>query len=184
MNICQKLYLTRFSFPWQDRAIYRFVEKAKPTRIVEIGIQSGRRTENLLRLAGSQVCYPDYIEYCCVDPFEDRCEADGPGLSFRKAYKKNNRHGIQLRCFSFHEGYSMIRVAKYMQSPDLLIIAMPDTHWISEQLHLFSSFLSESTAIFVGSRPDSEHVYTFEQWYRTAFLSNYADRFPQQKKAA
>ena len=184
MNICQKLHLTRFSTPWQDRAIYRFVEKAKPTRIVEIGIQSGQRTENLLRLAGTHVFYPDYIEHCCVDPFEDRCEADGPGLSLKRAYKRINRPGIQLRCFSFHEGYSMIRVAKYMPYPDLLVIAMPDTRWISDQLHIFSSFLSESTAIFVGSRFDSEHAYTFEQWDRTAFLRNHAVCFTQRRKAA
>lgn len=176
MNFFQQLYLTHFSTPWQHRKLYRYVLLHKPKRIVELGIQRAKRTEIMLHLAISNCLMPSEVEYCCVDPFENRTIEDGPGISFRKAYRKLSKFRTQLRCFAFSEDFGVIQIAKYVRSADLLVVASPKSEWICEQIHVFSSFLSQSTGIFVGNRESPNQPYFFDQYDQESFIEKFANR--------
>lgn len=173
MNFLHNLYLSYLSQPAQNRCLYKYVLSERPRRIVELGIQRGDRTEQLIKLAVSQVEMPEMIEYCCSDPFENRSPEDGPGISLRRAFKKLNGTGADFRSFAMEPDVGIYQIAKLIKKVDMLIIATPNHDWIFERMGVFAPMLHDSSGIFLGFRENLEAPYHFERIDRVTFMQRF-----------
>lgn len=167
MNFIRSLYLTYFSAPAENRALYQAVCRLKPTRIVELGMQRGLRTLNMLELA-KQFHPAKDIEYFCVDPFESRIVEDGPGLSLRKAHKLLTQCEVRAKPIPDRPESSLPFLTGQVSDADLLVVATPSLNWIFEQRSALADLLKPSGMAYLGeSQPDGSpfelHAYTAVQ---------------------
>ena len=81
------LWMTRFSRPAGERAIWRHVLRSPPSRILEVGMGTLGRTERLLHLArGLSGTQP--VQLVGIDRFESRTASDPPGVTLKEAHKR------------------------------------------------------------------------------------------------
>ncbi len=95
----QYWYWSYWAKPVADRALFRVVEKLRPQRIVELGLDTPQRTTRLIQ-NGSAVCARSDSIYG-IDPFESRETKDG--LPLKSAYRLLNDLGSS-RSFSGRSG--------------------------------------------------------------------------------
>lgn len=155
MKFFHALYLSYFSQPVENRALFQHVHRWKPRKILEIGIQRATRTVNLLDLASCHQKAED-IEYYCIDPFEGRSVFDGPGLSLRKAYKLLTPFKTQLRIIPGlpEECLRQIGTGGDFQ---LLVLATPELDWLKSHGAILADLLASKGVAFVGqSTPDGK----------------------------
>ena len=167
MNIIRSLYLSYFSSPPENRALYQAICRWKPARIVEFGIQRGVRTANMLELV-RQFHEVEKIEYFCVDPFESRVVEDGPGLSLRKAHKLFVQSGVRVKPVPGRPEDGLRSLTKQISDVDLLIIATPSPNWIEMQKPALAELLKPKAQVFIGTStldgsPFELHAYTLQQ---------------------
>lgn len=167
MNILRSIYLAYFSTPTENRALYQAIGRLKPTRIVELGIQRGVRTMNVLELA-RQFHEAKDIEYFCVDPFESRIVEDGPGLSLRKTHKFLTQSGVRAKPIPDRPENALGTLANLTGEVDLLVVATPSLDWVTPQKNSLADLLKSTGMAYLGiSRPDGSPFellpYTVEQ---------------------
>lgn len=154
MNIIRSIYLTYFSLPTENRALYQAVTRRKPRRIVEFGLQRGERTLNMLELARHYRRVQD-IEYVCIDPFESRTIEDGPGLSIRKAYKLLTQCGVRARLIPEQPENALPLLADLAGSVDIMVVATPSLDWIRDRKTEVAGLLEPNGLVCLGtSSPD------------------------------
>ena len=89
----QALKLSRFSTPVHERSLYRTVKTENIRRIVEIGIGTGQRAQNLLSLA-LRIAPADDIRYAGIDMFE---AGEGSGIPLKEFHAQLKSTGVNVR---------------------------------------------------------------------------------------
>lgn len=163
MNFFQRLHLTRFSAPVDERAIYRHILQTCPITLVECGIQRGERMLNMLRLVeyrrrslrdSNSLETEDFL-YVCTDPFEGRTEIDGPGLSLRKAHKLLSRFNLKHRCLPGPGEMGIAQISRSVKDIDLAVLATPNYDWLASKGALLAAAMKDDATLFL-KRPESE----------------------------
>jgi hypothetical protein len=106
------------------------------------------------------------VHYCCIDPFEARTVADGPGLSLRKTHRLINQFGIQTRLVPLPPANAVkqLHLNRQIAKVDLVVIATPDTQWLAGCVTSLNALIHESAGIFYGiPMPNDGGVFAFEK---------------------
>ena len=166
MKFFQSFYLTHFSKPASNRAIYRYIQSEHPRKILEIGIQRAERTLNMIQMLLKYCGEKSDAHYCCIDPFEARTTTDGPGLSLRKTHRLVNKFGIQTRLIPLPPANAIrqLHLNRQIEKVDLAVIAMPDMKWLPGCVSSLCELIHESASIFFGVPGlNVEEGFTFEK---------------------
>ncbi len=114
------LYLSYFSKPAQDRAIYRAIDQLRPTKVMELGVGGGQRALRMISLVSK--LRPDQPpEYIGIDEFEGR--AQGGGLSLREAYKLLRPSGARIVLLPGKPYEALAPRANELKGIELVIVA-------------------------------------------------------------
>lgn len=122
IEFCQKTYLLNFSKPAENRPICRAVWNQRPTRIVELGIGTGQRTLQMLRLA-TQRSPGAIIHYTGIDLFEARTEEQGPGMRLKDAHRTLHILNVQVQLVPGDPFSTLSRLANTLPGVDLIVIS-------------------------------------------------------------
>jgi hypothetical protein len=122
IKFCHKLYLLHFSKPIENRPICRTVVKQKPTRIVELGLGTGQRTQKMLRLA-TRFSPKANIHYTGIDLFEARTGKDGPGMRLKDAHRSLQMSGVKIQLVPGDAFSALARTANSLPATDLIVIS-------------------------------------------------------------
>jgi hypothetical protein len=116
------LYLSCFSKPAIDRAVYRIIRKQRVRRIVELGIGTARRAARMIEVAGLQFP-PSGVHYTGVDLFEARGPSDGPGTTLKAAHRLLARTGARVQLLPGDPLSALSRAANSLGGSQLVIIS-------------------------------------------------------------
>lgn len=168
-------HLSYLSNPSSDRIIYKSILQKKSHYILELGIGDGKRA---LRMIDAAARFTDRsnIQYIGMDSFEDRSEADGPGLPFIDAHRLLGRSGAKIKLFPGDPLRSLTRSANDLGQVDVLIISPQfDTERLNKVWYFVPRLLHAQTQIFVeqkqsGGKHSIQVVSTreIEQWANKA----------------
>ena len=164
MTFFHSFYLTHFSKPADHRAIYRHIQSEHPRRVLEIGIQRAERTLIMLQMLIKYHGKASDVHYCGIDPFESRTPTDGPGLSLRKAHRLISRFGVTSRLIPATPSCAVrqLHLDRLIEKVDLVIIATPNSSWLSGSISALGELIHESAGIFLGTPiPESNMMYEF-----------------------
>lgn|GEM_PF-2314836 len=152
MNFIKSFYVTHFSKPACDRVIFKCIQTEHPRKILEIGIQRGTRTANLLQMVLRYCGEPSEVSYTAIDPFEGRSSEDGPGLSLRKAHRLISQFGVKSRLDPQPPEIAVKQffLNRLIEKVDLAIITTPRFEWFTTCATHLSELIHESAGIFVG----------------------------------
>jgi len=152
MKFFQSFYLTHFSKPVCHRAIYRHIQSEHPHKVLEIGIQRAERTLNMIQMLLKYCGEKSDVHYCCIDPFDARAAADGPGLSLRKTHRLIQQFGIQTRLVPLPptNAVRQLHLNRQIEKVDLVVLATPDVKWLPDCMASLSELIHESAGIFFG----------------------------------
>jgi hypothetical protein len=144
------LFLACFSQPAADRPIYRAIRRAKVRSILEIGIDSPRRTERMIRLAAAG---GETVRYAAIDQFESRLEPDGDILSLKQAHRLLRRYPVRARLLPGEPATVLTRNANQLGTFDLALIWLPDACGDSARAWFYIPRLLHGTSrVFIGRR--------------------------------
>ena len=121
-RLLRYLYLARFSQPSADRTLYRAIWRQPPTRIVELGIGSARRSLRMIELAKRLRPETETIHYAGIDLFEARPE-DAAGLTLKRAHRLLGGTNAKVRLVPGDPAMALKRTANVLLQTDLLVIA-------------------------------------------------------------
>ena len=189
MNFFHSFYLTHFSKPAGHRAIYRHIQKEHPRKVLEIGIQRAERTLIMLQMMLQYRGDKSDLLYCCIDPFESRTPNDGPGLSLRKAHRLISRFGVTSRLIPATPACAVrqLHLDRLIEKVDLVIIATPNTSWLSGGISALRELIHESAGIFFGKPiPESNMMYEFAKidFSELEFIATNDGRLPGRIRRA
>ncbi len=120
-SLFEYTYLAYLSKPAADRVLYRAIKKHQPRSIVEIGVGTGARSLNLLKLA-SQYHAASELSYAGIDLFEAR-ENPATGTTLKQAHATLNATGAKVRLTPGEPFMGLARRANSLTNTDLLIIS-------------------------------------------------------------
>jgi len=165
MKFFQSFYLTHFSKPVSHRVIYRHIQSDHPRKVLEIGIQRAERTLNMIQMLLKYCGEKSDVHYCCIDPFEARTTADGPGLSLRKTHRLIQQFGIQTRLVpqSPANAVRQLHLNRQIEKVDLVVIAAPDTKWLPGCVTSLRELIHETAGIFLGIPMSNDGGFVFEK---------------------
>ena len=152
MKFFQSFFLTHFSKPVSHRAIYRHIQSEHPRKVLEIGIQRAERTLNMIQMLLKYCGEKSDVHYCCIDPFEARTVADGPGLSLRKTHRLIHQFGIQTRLVPLPPANAVrqLHLNRQIEKVDLVVLATPDMKWLPDCVTSLRELIHETAGIFFG----------------------------------
>ncbi len=85
-----------------------------------------------------------------MDPFEDRSEADAPGLTLKAAHQLLRRDGVRVQLVPGNPADSLLRVANSLGKVDLLILpAMLESASFARTWFFVPRMLHEQSLVFV-----------------------------------
>jgi hypothetical protein len=154
LNSAKIFYLCHLAKPATDRAIYRLLQQGSVRKIVELGIGTAERALQMLEIAASQAPIAE-MQYIGMDLFEARSETDGPGLSFKEAYRTLQATGAKIRLMPGDPLNTMMRSANAIGTIDLLIVSagidmsQARAWWFAQRL------LHDQTQVCVEQRSQS-----------------------------
>lgn len=116
------LYLTHFSKPIADRAIYRAIGRLRPKLILEIGVGSGSRA---LRMIGQlQLLDPTLeLRYVGIDQFEARPKTEATHLTLKEAHSLLRATPAKVQVVPGDPLSALSRVANSLKDVDLVIVS-------------------------------------------------------------
>ncbi len=157
MSILRRIrlaYFCYFSKPQSDRPLYRAIWRRRARKIVELGIGNGRRALRMLDVA--KLASPgDKVDYWGFDPFEDRSEADGPGLTLKAAHQLLRRNGVRVRLLPGDPADSLVRAANSLGKIDLLILpAALEVPAFARMWFFVPRMLDERSLVFVERKSE------------------------------
>jgi hypothetical protein len=122
-SLLQSLYLRHFSSPRHHRALFQFIHKVNPRRILQIGIQDGRLADRVLSLLlvkkGAEP-----IKFTGIDLFESRPQGE-PGLSLKEAHTQFRGDGVETRLLPGNPVQVLTRFANELRGTDIVLISAP-----------------------------------------------------------
>ena len=114
-------YLTWFSKPADDRALYRTVKRHRPERILLVGLGDGQRALQLIGLA--QRCAGRVqIEVTGVDLFEGRSSDAASRLTLKDAHRKLRDTGAHVKLVPGDPYSALSRTANSLPNVDLMLV--------------------------------------------------------------
>ena len=115
-------YLTHFSKPSHDRALYRAIHDRQVHSILELGVGIGCRALRMIQAA--QRRFPgSQVRYAGVDQFEARGPEDGPGMPLKSAYQTLRATRASIRLLPGDPLAAISRAANSMAKVDLLVVS-------------------------------------------------------------
>jgi len=172
------LYLTYFSKPAQDRAVYRAIDQIRPTRIMELGVGSAQRTLRMIGLAAK--LRPDQqIEYVGIDEFEMRTH--GGGLPLREAFKLLRPSGARLVLLPGTPCEALSPRANELKGVELVVVsADQDQASLARAWYYLPRTLGPSALVLTESSKAGEEMRTMAP----GELDRLARQRQQQRRAA
>lgn len=120
-SLARCFYLSWLSQPRSERLVYRYASRLRVSSIVEIGIGSLHRTENLIELAARHAS-DGRVRYTGLDPFETR----PPGLdrlSLIESHRRLKPTGAALKLVPGEVAAALARTANGLADIDLVLIS-------------------------------------------------------------
>lgn len=116
------LYLAYFSKPTGDRLLFRTLERLRPRKILELGIDDGARAGRLISV--SQRYAPgDELRYVAVDLFEARPATAPHRLSLKQAHSLLKATGARVQLVPGDPYSALSRIANSIRENDLVLIS-------------------------------------------------------------
>ncbi len=115
------LYLSYFSKPASDRALYRLLRKKRPRKVLEIGISTMDRTLRMLAFA-QKLVEGEPIRYAAIDLFEARGPSE-PKLSLKDCHRQLKMTDAQSQLIPGEPAGALARVANALPDVDLVLIS-------------------------------------------------------------
>jgi len=115
------LYLSYFSKPVSDRALYRILRRKRPRKVLEIGITNTDRTLRMLDFA-QRLIEGEAIRYAAIDLFEAR-DASAPKLSLKECHRLLKTIRAQAQLIPGEPAGALARVANSLPDVDLVLIS-------------------------------------------------------------
>lgn len=115
------LYLSYFSKPASDRALYRVLKQKRPRKVVEIGIGATDRTLRMLDFA-QRLLEGEAIRYAAIDLFEAR-DATAEKLSLKDCHRLLKTTQAQSQLIPGDPAGALARVANSLLDVDLVLIS-------------------------------------------------------------
>jgi len=115
-------YLSYFSHPKGDRALYREIRRRPVQKILELGLGIGRRAVRMIEVASRYVPL-EGIDYAGIDPFEARTASDGPGVTLKMAHRLLRSTGARIRLVPGEPFVGLANVANELSNVDLVVIS-------------------------------------------------------------
>jgi hypothetical protein len=152
-------YSCHLSKPQCNRPVCQAIRRCHARKIVEIGVATGQRAMQMIEIAKLASPGQD-IHYVGVDRFEDRTEADGPGLTFKQAHQVLRSDGVRVQLMPGNPSDVLARIANSLGKIDLLIVpAELDSPSFARSWFFVPRMLHEDTLVFVERlRDDGEKV--------------------------
>ncbi|NBW87972.1 MAG: hypothetical protein EBR23_14390, partial [Planctomycetia bacterium] len=150
MGLLRSLWLTRFSQPAGERAMYRHVLRTPPARILELGMGMLVRTERLLQAVGSSRAVAD-LHYVGLDRFEARMPTDPPGVSLKQAHQR--LHSLaRVQLVPGNIDSSLSRLCNHLGVFDMVLIsAANDERHLARCWFFLQRLTTSTTTVFVES---------------------------------
>ncbi|MCC7083625.1 MAG: hypothetical protein IT427_01305 [Pirellulales bacterium] len=115
------LWLTWFSQPAGNRALYRCIQKQRPRRIMELGLGNLTRAERMISLAVRHSPVGE-IQYIGIDLFDARPQGL-PGLPLKDAHKLLRATGVRVNLIPGSPLEALSRTANSLRDIDLVVIS-------------------------------------------------------------
>lgn len=147
LGFVRRLWLTRLSQPAAERVLYRHVLKARPRRILEIGLGLLVRTERLLAAASRG----EPVHYVGLDRFEGRSPSDPPGVSLKTAHQRLHALG-RVQLVPGNADTALARLGNHLGTFDLVIVsADADERHLERAWFFVQRITTPATTVFVES---------------------------------
>lgn len=124
-SFLRRLYLTQFSKPASDRAIFQAICQIAPRAMMEIGIGSGERALRMIELAG-RIAANEPITYVGIDLFESAPREKGAGLSLKQAHRLLKGSPARVQLIPGEPRVALVRSANGLKNIDLVVVS--ETH--------------------------------------------------------
>lgn len=162
-------FLSVFSRPAHERAIYRMIRQLQATTIVEIGVQDGVGSERIIA-AALRFSPADDIRYTGIDLFEAR-PPQSPGLKLKDAHRTLKQRGVHVHLIPGDPFSALARSANTLTGTDLIIIRgdqdpealQRSWFYVPRMLHQRSVVLRESHSANAVQFETVSHA-SIEQW--------------------
>jgi len=121
MGILSRIFLCYFSQPKAERQLYRAAAGTRASRIVEIGLGTGRRARRVIEISR---CYhpAEQIHYTGIDWFEARPESQ-PTLRLKQAFQMLRPVARTLQLIPGDPRSALARAANGLVGSDLIVIS-------------------------------------------------------------
>ncbi len=169
-------FLSRFSQPAADRAVYRLIRQHGLRSFVEVGIGTGLRTARMIRVA-QQASPETMICYTGIDLFE----MEPGGMKLKDAYRTLKATGSRVRLIPGQVASALAAKANDLAGTDLVLISAAQaleptsTAWfyLPRMLHAHSHVLveeaqGEKTAFRALSRQEIDRLASQHNTYQRA----------------
>ena len=153
LNFIKQCYFSYLSRPVGERPLYRAAARLRARRIVQIGLEMGRRSRRLLQIALWH--HPtEQIRFTGIDLFEAR-PGDVPGMTLKQAHCVLGVTGVRVRLVPGDPLTALSRIANSLTGTDLVVVSAdqdsqalrPAWLYIPRMLHPGSQvFVEESSA--------------------------------------
>ena len=153
IKLLKHLHLAYLSKPAGERPVYRALRKLRPTRIVELGVGVGDRTERVLRMATDLV--DSNIQYTGVDLFEGRTDQD-TGMSLKDAHRRFSSSQVKIRLAPGDVLSVVTRMANMLTNTDLLLISQDHESQLLEAAWYYMPRMLHETSIVLRELGDGE----------------------------
>ncbi|MFM9069278.1 MAG: hypothetical protein ACKOUR_18390 [Planctomycetota bacterium] len=159
LQFLKNLHLAYLSKPVADRVIYQAAVKHRPKSIVELGVQSGQRTQKLLQRLLQETPAAE-LRYTGIDLFEAR-PAESPGLALKQAYALFKPLGIKTQLIPGDPSSALARSANNLRETDLLIISADQPAEALERAWIYVPRMLKPTSLVYWETTTAPGVTTF-----------------------
>ena len=174
------LRLTMFAKPVCDRLIYKLIRRNKFRSILEIGMEDGTRSENMIRIAKKYGVSPN-VRYTGIDQFEGRVKGQNK-LQLIEMHRKLHGLDAKTQLVPGDVQSAISRIANAHVRTDLIVIsggqfenAKLDLSWF-----YFPRMLHSSSLVLIQNAPGQE----FQQLKRLEIEKLAAQQTPKRAVAA
>ncbi len=162
LTVCRAFYLAHLSKPAKDRPLYRAVRRAPVSRILEVGMEPGRRSSRLIELA-RKMRPAETLHYTGIDLFELSPEGRQERMSLKASHCKLQASGARVRLVPGDSFTALAGVANQLGQCDLIVIAaQQDAEALAKAWFYVPRLLHPATRVFVETSDGDETASRFE----------------------
>jgi hypothetical protein len=155
LSLCRLPYLAYFSQPSKDRVLYRAIRRTAVTRILELGMEQGRRSSRMIEIV-RRARPGAVLHYTGVDLFE-LSSASGGGITLKTAYCKLQAAGARVRLVPGDPFTALSNAANTIGPCDLIVIAAnQESESLRKAWFYVPRLLHPATLVFVEEAGDGQ----------------------------